>query len=231
VQRIVDVNTATDSLQSLGLTRSSTTSPGASELGQNDFLTLMMAQIRAQDPMNPMDSDAFLSQLAQFSTVSGIEKLNQSFTTLAGSLNSSQTLQASQLVGRSVLIPADEVDLDPASASGVTTAVDLPEMVPDLTINLYDDTTGELVRSMSMAGQGPGLVEVSWDGLNESGEPLAAGRYRVEATGSVGEETRVFPSLVTRLVEGVSVDPEGGSPLLELAGEDQITLDQVREIR
>jgi flagellar basal-body rod modification protein FlgD len=226
----MSVNTATDSLQSLGLGRSSTAAPKAAELGQNDFLTLMMAQIRAQDPMDPMDNNAFLSQLAQFSTVSGIEKLNQSFATLAGSLASNQTLQASQLVGRSVVISGDGVDFDPSSGPGFTTLVDLPAMVPDLTINLYD-ATGELVRSMSMAGQGPGLVEVKWDGLSDSGDPLPAGRYRQEATGSVAGATTVLPSLVLRKVEGVTVDPQGGSPLLALAGGDQITLDRVREIR
>jgi flagellar basal-body rod modification protein FlgD len=224
------VSTATESLQALGLGRPSTAPPKAPELGQNDFLTLMMAQIRAQDPMNPMDNDAFLSQLAQFSTVSGIEKLNQSFATLAGSLASSQTLQASQLVGHAVLISGDEVDFDPTKDSGLTTVVELPAMVPDLTINLYD-AAGELVRSMSMAGQGPGLVEVKWDGLNDAGDPLPAGRYRQEATGSVSGAATVFPSLVLKHVEGVSVDPQGGSPLLTLAGGAQLTLDQVREIR
>jgi flagellar basal-body rod modification protein FlgD len=226
----MDVSTATDSLQALGLGRPSSAPPKAPELGQNDFLTLMMAQIRAQDPMDPMDNNAFLSQLAQFSTVSGIEKLNQSFATLAGSLASSQTVQASQLVGRSVLVSGDEVDFDPASASGLTTVVDLPAMVPDLTVNLYD-AKGELVRSMSMAGQGPGLVEVKWDGLNDAGDPLPAGRYRQEATGSLGEATTVLPSLVPMRVEGVAVDPKGGSPVLTLAGGRQIALDQVREIR
>lgn len=222
------VSTATETLPTLGVGRPSTAPSKAPELGQNDFLTLMMAQIRAQDPMNPMDNNAFLSQLAQFSTVSGIEKLNQSFTTLGGALTSSQTLQASQLVGRSVVISGDGVDFDPAS--GLTTMLDLPAMVPDLTINLYD-TAGEIVRSMSMAGQGPGLVEVKWDGLSDSGEPLPAGRYRQEATGSLDEGSTVFPSLVLRKVDGVSVDPQGGPPLLAVTGGDPITLDQVRAIR
>lgn len=224
------VSTATESLQSLGLERPSSAPPKGPELGQNDFLTLMMAQIRAQDPMNPMDNNAFLSQLAQFSTVSGIERLNQSFTVLAGSLVSNQTLQASQLVGRSVVIAADTLDFDPSASPGFTTLVDLPAMVPDLSVNLYD-AAGELVRSMSMAGQGPGLVEVKWDGLNDSGDPLPAGSYRLEASGSVGGSATVFPSLVLKQVAGVSVDPQGGSPLLTLLGGTQITLDKVREIR
>ena len=226
----MSVSTATDSLQSLGLARPSAAPSKAPELGQNDFLTLMMAQIRAQDPMNPMDNNAFLSQLAQFSTVSGIEKLNQSFATLAGSLASNQTLQASQLVGRSVVISGDAVDFDPSAGPGFSTLVELPAMVPDLTINLYD-ATGALVRSMSMSGQGPGLVEVKWGGLNDSGDPLPAGRYRQEAMGSLGGGGLVFPSLVLRKVEGVTVDPQGGQPILALAGGGQITLDQAREIR
>ncbi|MEY6431889.1 flagellar hook assembly protein FlgD [Thioalkalicoccus limnaeus] len=202
--------------------------PSSQSLGQDDFMTLMMAQLKAQDPMNPMDSHNFLSQLAQFSTVSGIEKLNQSFVGLAESLTSSQTLQASQLVGRSVLVQGEGLVFD--GTSGAVGAIDLPVMVPDLTINLYD-ATGQLVRTMSMAGQGPGLVNINWDGLDDSGEPLPAGRYRQEATGSINGEQVVFESMVRQQVDGVSVDAQGGPVLLSLAGGQQITLDQVREIR
>ena len=77
------------------------------ELGQEDFLTLMISQFRNQDPFEPMDNGDFLGQLAQFGTVSGIENLNSAFAGLAGSIQSEQALQAANLVGRDVLAATD----------------------------------------------------------------------------------------------------------------------------
>jgi flagellar basal-body rod modification protein FlgD len=175
-----------------------------------------------------MDGTAMVSQMAQFSTVSGIETLNKSFAALSASMTSGQVLQSSQMVGRSALVPSTSVDLDPAT--GVAATVNLPAMVPDLSLNLYD-TKGQLVRSMSIEGQGPGLVDVKWDGLNDAGVALAAGQYRLEATGSVNGETQAFETLSLKKVVGVTLDPEGGQPLLELAGGESLTLDKVRAIR
>ena len=84
-----------------------TTEGDEQELDQSDFLTLMVAQMKSQDPANPMDSEAFFGQIAQFSTVEGIQELNASFDDLAASLVSNQVLEASRLVGQSVLIPGN----------------------------------------------------------------------------------------------------------------------------
>ncbi len=227
----MSVSTATETLQALGLGAASTATSDKidkTQLGQNDFLTLMMTQLKCQDPTKPMDGTAMVSQMAQFSTVSGIETLNKSFAALSASMTSGQVLQSSQMVGRSALVPSTSVDLDPAT--GVAATVNLPAMVPDLSLNLYD-TKGQLVRSMSIEGQGPGLVDVKWDGLNDAGVALAAGQYRLEATGSVDGETQAFETLSLKKVVGVTLDPKGGQPLLELAGGESLTLDKVRAIR
>jgi len=224
----MDVSRATESAQALGLGSLASSRKSDEELGQDAFLKLMMTQLRAQDPMNPMEGSEFLSQLAEFSTVSGIEKLNKTFTNLAASLSSSQALQASQLVGRAVLIPGGEIEFDPEV--GLDTAVSLPAEVPDLVVNLYN-ASGELVRSMSMGQQGPGLVDVSWDGLDDAGEPLAAGRYRLEATGTADGKSQQFETLGQWQVEGVSIGSDGGEPLLQLQGGAVITIGDVREIR
>lgn len=224
----MDVSTTTNALSALGLGSVPTTESTPKELGQDAFLKLMLTQLKAQDPLKPMENGEFIAQLAQFSTVSGIEKLNGSFATLAQSLNANQAMQASQLVGRSVLTAGADVELDPAAGS--TSTVSLPAMVPDLTLNLYD-ASGQLVRSMGMAGQGPGLVDVKWDGLDDAGEPLPAGRYRVEATGTLDGAAQAFETYVQRQVEGVSLDPEGGPPLLQVGTGETVGLDEVREIR
>ena len=79
------------------------TESGRDELGQEDFLTLMITQFRNQDPFEPMDNGDFLGQLAQFGTVNGIEQLNSSMAGLTGSIQNDQALQAASLVGRGVL--------------------------------------------------------------------------------------------------------------------------------
>ncbi|AGA92163.1 flagellar hook capping protein [Thioflavicoccus mobilis 8321] len=224
----MEISRATDSTQALGLGARTSSQTPMEELGQDAFLKLMLTQIKAQDPMNPMDGGDFLSQLAEFSTVSGIEKLNSNFASLAASLSSSQAIQASQLVGRSVLISGGEIEYDPEM--GMQTAVDLPDTVPDLTVNLYD-ASGELVRSMEMGQQGPGLVDIAWDGLDDSGETLPAGRYRFEATGSVEGRLEQFESLGQWTVEGASIGAGTTEPLLLLQGGSVIALGEVREIR
>lgn len=230
------VSTVTDTLKALGLTAptassasaSATTTTDKTVLGQSDFITLMMTQLKCQDPSKPMDGTAMVSQMAQFSTVNGLETLNKSFATLSTSLTSGQVLQSSQMVGRSALVPSTSVTLDPAT--GGTATVNLSTMVPDLNLKLYD-TKGQVVRAMNIEGQGPGLVDVKWDGLNDAGVALPAGDYRLEATGSINGETQACETFSLKRIEGVTLDPAGGQPLLELAGGGSFTPDKVRAIR
>jgi flagellar basal-body rod modification protein FlgD len=226
----MSVSTTTATMQALGIGAASTASEKTdrTKLDQSDFLTLMMTQLKCQDPTKPMDGTAMVSQMAQFSTVSGIETLNKSFATLSTSMTSSQVLQSSQMVGRTALVPSTSVTLNPATGAAIT--VNLPAVVPDLSLKIYD-TRGQIVRSMSIEGQGPGLVDLKWDGLNDTGAALPAGQYRLEATGSIDGETQTFETLTLEKVEGVILDPEGGQPLLEMAGGGSVTMDKVRAIR
>jgi len=106
--------TATNSTTPVGATttaNSSSSSSGSSSSGiagltMNDFLTLMTAQLQNQDPLNPADSNEFLSQLSELSTVQGISQMNTTMTALSTSLISSQALASASLVGQSVLTPA-----------------------------------------------------------------------------------------------------------------------------
>lgn len=225
----LDPTSATSTLESLGL-GAPAPPPAQSgvDLSQSDFLTLMMTQLQAQDPLNPMDSDEFLSQMSQFSMVSGIEQLNASFATLSESMLASQTLQASQLVGRSVVIPGGTGILDPTT--GMSAAVEVPQTVADLTLEVYDPS-GQLVRSMSLEGQGPGLVDFKWDGLDDSGQPLPAGPYRFGVSGSIGGETQAFETFVVAEVASVSLGAPGSQPMLDLGALGQVSIDNVREIR
>ncbi|MGB5338813.1 MAG: flagellar hook capping FlgD N-terminal domain-containing protein, partial [Gammaproteobacteria bacterium] len=148
--------------QDLGLSRNLEVAADRNELGQDDFLTLMTAQMKNQDPMKPLENGEFLGQLAQFGTVTGLEELKAEIQKLAGSLTSDQSLQAAGMLGREVLVPG---------ATGVLTeegeirgAVELPNSVANLKISIYDQA-GQLVRNMDLGVQPAGLADFSWDGL------------------------------------------------------------------
>jgi len=204
-----------------------TTQVQQQELGQDDFLTLMVAQLQSQDPANPMDSEAFMGQIAQFSTVEGIQQLNESFNDLAASLVSSQVLQASELIGQSVLIPRSTGTLN--SEQGVSGAVDLPATVPDLKLKIYD-SSGQLVSTVDMADSGPGLVDFTWDGLDDAGEPLPPGEYEFVCEGTVDGQTQAFDTYVSAKVTSVSVDPDQGTFMLSTDEYGEVSFDEIREI-
>jgi flagellar basal-body rod modification protein FlgD len=131
-------------------------------------------------------------------------------------------------LGHEVLVASRSTVLTPGE--GATVAVDLPAVVPDLTLEIFDQA-GQLVRSVSLEGQGPGLVDFKWDGLDDSGEPLPEGAYLVSVTGSMNGNSESFETFALARVESVSIAAESGEPLLAVQGQGQLTLDQVREIR
>ncbi|MGE0388344.1 MAG: flagellar hook assembly protein FlgD [Gammaproteobacteria bacterium] len=195
------------------------------KLGQDAFLKLMMAQLKNQSPLDPADSKNFLSQLAQFSTVSGIEGLQSSFSSLASAMQSNQALQASTLVGRSVLAPASAVEL---GADGARGAVELPAASSQTTVGIYD-ASGQLVKRLDLGAQNAGVVPFTWTGLADSGEQLAAGTYRIRAEMIGQDGTFALSTYAQAKVQSVSVRA-GSTPLLNLAGMGAVGLDAVKQL-
>lgn len=196
-------------------------------LGQDAFLELMLTQIQHQDPLNPMESGDFLSQMAQFGTVNGITELNGSFATLAGSLQSSQALQASTLVGNTVLVPGNKTIL--VAGTEVSGAIDLNASTSNLVINI-NDASGQSVRQVDFGTQPSGLTKFSWDGLDNNGNPLPSGRYTIEAAAIVNGDVVAQSVLVNAKVESVTLSKTGGEPVLNLNGLGTVSINEVREI-
>ena len=155
------------------------------ELGQADFLKLMTVQLQNQDPFKPMEDGDFLGQIAQFSTVDGIGDLNESFATFAGSLASNQALQASTLVGRSVVVAAEFGSLpEEQQFSGV---VEITESATDLNIEILDGS-GQVVKQLNLGAQSQGLAQFIWDGVKDDGSKAAPGEYRIRAVAEISGE-------------------------------------------
>lgn len=226
------MNTIIDSAnpyESLGLATFADTGPKAkNQLGQAEFFKLMTAQLKNQDPTKPMDNAQFLSQIAQFSTVSGVQDLNASFTQLASSLTSDQALQGANLVGRGVLVPGSNGNILVAGG-GFSGAADLTTSTSNLTFNIFD-AGGQLVRRIDLGQQASGLVPFGWDGVTDGGVAAAPGTYRIQATAQIDGVTQAIDTLVDAKVESVTLGKNGQELNLNLIGLGTIALSSVRQI-
>ena len=200
---------------------------GNDALGQDEFLTLMLAQMKHQDPMNPMENGDFIAQLAQFRTVTGVDNLNNSFASFSQTMQSSQALSASTLVGREVMIPGNVATL-PADGS-LNGSVELPVSSGDVTLNIFG-VAGNMVAEIPMGQQSAGLVGFSWNGLMADGTQLPPGNYRVAANALIDGERQAVGTYVTAKVESVSLNP-GREPVLNLANVGPMPFSKVTEIR
>ncbi len=218
----MSVNGVNDTFGNLGLAVRQTEK--RTELGQDAFLKLMTTQMQHQDPFKPMDNGAFLGQIAQFSTVSGIQSMNDSLSGLSSALTSNQSLQAASLVGHGVLVPGNRAYL--FSEGGLSGSASLPTS-GTLSVTV-SDASGQVVRRLDLGTQPAGNADFSWDGLDESGERLAQGSYTIKATLDAGGAQQALETSTVGLVSSVSLSSSGLS--LNLVGMDPVALAKVREI-
>jgi len=222
---INSVSPANDVLNQYSLDKTSTTNPQG--LGKNEFMDLMVAQMNNQSPLDPQDNGAFISQLAQFSSLEEMQKMSSTVNGLSGSFQSTQALQASAMVGRSVLVPSAEINLGAdAQVSGM---VDLPLSTGGLNISILN-ASGELINKISLGQQSAGQVPFSWDGMNSSGQLMPPGKYSIKAEAGVGSASQQVGTLLSANVDSVSVS-QSGSLTLNVAGVGAMPLDQVRQIK
>lgn len=198
------------------------------ELGQSEFLRLMVTQFQNQDPLKPMENGEFLGQLAQFSTVSGIGDMNTSIGTLADSIRANQALQAAAIVGREVLVEGSSALL--GDDGGISGAVDLPAATARARIRVLD-ANGGVVREIPLGQRRAGIANFSWDGMRSDGTRAPAGEYRIEAQVLDGEEVFGLATLVASRVIGVSLGSGGAGTQITTELGETISLASVRSIR
>jgi flagellar basal-body rod modification protein FlgD len=197
------------------------------ELGKNEFLELLVTQLNNQDPLSPQENGEFIAQLAQFSTVEGIETLNSSMNSLVGGFQSSQALQASSLVGRSVIVPTTVAQVD--TQSTFKGSMNLPYYSPNAYVNVYD-SAGAVVNRVNLGAQQAGSVSFMWDGTDSSGNKLAPGTYRFEAEAYIEGEPRALNTFLPANVDSVTLGQNGGEMQLNLAGIGLVPLSKVQVI-
>lgn len=210
----------------LGLSRNN--QPQAEPTKQDQFMQLLIAQLKNQDPLQPQENGQFLSQLAQFDTATGIKDLQDSFSSFSSTMQSSSALQASSLVGRSVLAPGGYSQLE--TGNPVVGEVELAASTTNLTLEIVD-SAGQTVKTINMGTQASGSVDFSWDGTDDSGNALPPGGYKINAYADVGTEKIAQEVLVSAKVDSVTIGQGGQGMRLNLAGLGSINLSEVKEIR
>lgn len=197
------------------------------ELGKTEFLELLVAQLNNQNPLDPQDNGEFVAQLAQFSTLEGIEKLNDSMGDILNGVHSSQALQASSLVGRKVILASEKAMVD--TAETFKGSVLVPQSSSNVYVSVYDDA-GNVVSRINMGAQEAGNQSFMWDGKDSDGEQLPPGKYRFKAEGSFNGKTEGLYTMLPANVDSVTLSPQGGEMLLNLAGLGPVPLSQVQII-
>jgi len=217
----------TDALTNLGLLRQRQPSGPSDELGQEQFLELMIAQLRNQDPFKPMESGEFLGQLAQFGTVSGIEDVRGALSDLTTAMSANQTMQAAGLVDRQAFVASREAWLPPGGT--VRGAVVVPPGTSGATLSIYD-MNGRLVaaRAVPVTGADPG--NFAWDGLMDDGSVAPTGYYELRAAGDVAGSNTALDVLVAGRIESVSLENAGGTVGLTVTGLGRVDLTAVRRV-
>lgn len=228
-------NETSNILSNLSIGDKTKEKPKSNELGQSQFLELMITQMNNQNPLDPQDNTEFIAQLAQFSSVEGLERLNSNFEDFSGSFMSNQALQASSLVGSSVTVPSESTTLMPDGI--VNGSVELESSAPDLSLNIYNDSD-QLVAEVPLGAQPAGEVAFRWDGQNmevngelvdwAADQPLPPGNYRFEAFATQDGENQQLDTALSANVNSVTLN-DNGELTLNLANIGPVNIDQVKQ--
>lgn len=188
---------------------------------QERFMTLLVTQLQNQDPLNPMDNAQVTSQIAQLSTVNGIQQLNNTLLALSGQMDVSQSLQAANLIGKSVLVPGTKIALG-TDAQGNKQAtgfgVDLMSASTSTVVSVLD-ASGALIRKIDLGPQPVGVLSLTWNGRDEAGAPVPDGAYHlsIQASDAKGQPVSA-ETLTSGTVGSVAYSSEGLKLDLGLAG-------------
>lgn len=168
---------------------------------QDRFMKLLVTQMKNQNPLKPLDNAEVTSQLAQITTVTGIEKLNSTLKLLVSDIESSRTAEAASLIGHNVLVPGKSLALENNIALG---GVDLPQAVDKLSITISDSTTGAVVHTIDRTAQPAGVSTFTWDGITDNGTQAANGNYSFTVSARQGDKDIKVNPLMLESVKSVS---------------------------
>lgn len=177
---------------------------------QDRFLKLLVAQVKNQDPLKPLDNAEMTSQMAQISTVTGIEKLNTTLQQLVSSADDSRAVEALGLIGHKAFVPGASITLEGDNAIA---GIELGQPVDQLRVTILDGS-GIPIRQIDLGAQAAGVNTISWDGKTDSGAQAAIGDYTFTVSATQGGNDIKVETLSLGQVK--SVTPGDDKTLLDM---------------
>jgi flagellar basal-body rod modification protein FlgD len=196
-------------------------------LTQEDFFALLTKELANQDPTKPVDNNEMISQMTAFSTTDGIANLNEQFKTFASSMSSSQALQASSLVGKSVLVDDNRFSFTTGDTPRGKVVTDQPA---SNAIIYVENEAGEIVQTVPVGNIPEGEFSFTWDGKNSKGEMATDGVYRFRIGGLVDGQASELQAMTYRKVDSVTLAGASGQILLNLSGGTSMALSDIVEV-
>lgn len=199
------------------------------------FMTLLVTQLKNQDPLNPLDNAQVTSQLAQLSTVTGVNKLNATLESLKSSYQSAEAMQATNLIGHGVLVEGKELTLQQGKA---ILGVELGSPADKLQVIVTSNKTGKEVATIELGAQQAGVVPLAWDGvpdpdkLDANGKPvvLPDGDYTYKVVALRGGEPLTdAKALSFDSVASVTTNAKDGIRL-NLPGKGAVTMADIKQV-
>ena len=201
---------------------------GGGDLDRNAFLRLFTTQLQNQNPLDPMKNEAFVAQLAQFSTLEATYAMSDSLGNFVNSQQAERMLRGSNLLGKQIFAP--NVVMEQAGSEPLEGVVRVSGAYDNVKLNVVNADTGELVNQMDLGPQTAGDLAFTWNGGNFDAEPAAPGNYRFQAIGSLGNESVEIPVLSQSKIKGVSWDESMGEIFVEIADGRSIALNEITHI-
>lgn len=226
MSEVTNTSALSQVLSDYSLTKGQEQKQNTNEMGRNEFLKLLVAQLENQDPTEPQDNGEFVAQLAQFSSLEEAQKMSASFENFNTAFQSSQHLQATSLVGRPVHVKADTTAL--LSTGGVSVIAELPRNVEAATLSVYNKA-GTLVDNFNLGSQESGRQEFIWTGTDANDQRFPSGEYTFKVAIPDGDGAKQVPTFLSANVNSVTIEP-GGSLTLNLAGIGPKSLSDVIQI-
>lgn len=228
------MNTSTASSASLlGVTsyedqkKNQVNSRNGEDMGKQDFLALFTAQLKNQNPLDPVKNEAFVAQLAQFSQLEALTNMQTSLDQFVTSMSGERMLNSASLIGKKVAVAGAFAQLsDQGTLKG---SIGLPMGASGVQVNVYD-ARGGLVQELIAGPQTPGTMPVQWDGKDAMGNPVPPGLYRFKATAVVNGATTEVAVDTLSTVRSVVSSTSDGAVTLELDGGKTVLLSTVQRV-
>jgi len=225
VSAIQDTNPAASQIFSLNTNSNSASNSKSSVADTEDrFLKLLVTQMRNQDPLNPMDNAQVTSQLAQLSTVTGIDKLNATLQALSDSMSFGQSLSATRMIGHGVLISGSSITLNDGKAIA---GIELAQPADSVKV-LIQDAAGNLVSTLQMGPQKAGVTPLAWDGQTNAGTPAVNGTYKFSVEAILDGNKTDANALTFGIVNAVTPGVNGAT--LDVGKAGNVAMSAVKQI-